>query len=257
LGLELFHGLREEHNSGTSLAALGVMLPRSTPHLSAATHALRRDRSIIALAAALCGALSAAGVAALAVVSQLSVNTGERAMRDATDALETATEELSRSRTLLLESRRELASAPTHSCDHRPKISPQKGLVAHLPAPPPLAHPALNCDEEHRCTVHRNFLEAAFRGARWPRCGALVPQLRDGVFVGLRIYGVRHGDPAEFLGFRDRDTILAINGTPLQGMGPSGVLGHIQDIRAGNPSSLTITIERSGELLAKRFDLVD
>jgi len=248
------------------------MLPRSTPHLSAATRDLRRDRSIIALAAALCGALSAAGIAALAVVSQLSANTEERAMSDVTAALETATEELQRSRDLLQESRRDLASAGAsqpaehhaHSCDHRPQIPPLKAVpaahivtAAPLPAPPPVAHPALSCDEEHRCTVHRDFLEAALFGAEGSRSRArVVPRLRDGVPIGMTIFAVRHGDPAELLGFRNRDTILAINGHPWRGMSLSGMIEHVRDVRAEDPDSLTVTLERNGEQVSKRFDLL-
>jgi len=59
---------------------------------------LRRDRSILALAAALCGALGAAGLAALAVSAQLSTDHHDRAIADASLALSSATELLERTR---------------------------------------------------------------------------------------------------------------------------------------------------------------
>ncbi len=247
------------------------MHPRSTPHLSAATRDLRRDRSIIALAAALCGALAAAGFTALIVVSQLSADAGDRTMSDATEALERATDELERSRELLQESRRELASVGAwqprtrhrHGCGH-PSQLPPKTVPAAAPVttrlqtpPPPVAHPPLTCDEEHRCTVHRDVLVLSLFRAAGPGSRARMDQqVEDGVPVGMTLVAVHRGDPAELLGFRDRDTIIAINGLPWQGSSLGRMIEHARELGAEDEDTLTITIERSGEQLTKRFDLI-
>ncbi len=81
-----------------------------TPSL-ATPRDLRRDRSILALAAALCGALGAAGLAALAVSAQLSNDHHDRAMADATSSLNAATELLEQTRGELLEERKALDAA--------------------------------------------------------------------------------------------------------------------------------------------------
>lgn len=245
------------------------MPPRSTPHLSAATRDLRRDRSIIALAAALCGALAAAGLTALVVVSQLSADAGDRAMSDATEALERATDELERSRDLLQESRRELASVGAwqpqtrHGCGHPSQLPPKTVPAAApvttrlQPPPPPVAHPPLTCDEEHRCTVHRDVLVLSlFRAAGPDSRARMDQQVEDGVPVGMTLVAVHRGDPAELFGFRNRDTIVAINGLPWQGSSLGRMIERARELGTEDGDTLTLTIERSGERLTKRFDLI-
>ncbi len=85
---------------------------------------LRRDRSILALAAALCGALGAAGLAALAVSAQLSTEHHDRTIADATVALSSATELLERTRGELEAEREALRAARDESepgCDGYPQ----------------------------------------------------------------------------------------------------------------------------------------
>lgn len=96
---------------------------------------LRRDRSILALAAALCGALGAAGLAALAVSAQLSTEHHDRAIADATVALSSATELLERTRGELEAEREALRAAPDEpqlACDgHRQRG--ERGAHHHRP----------------------------------------------------------------------------------------------------------------------------
>lgn len=85
---------------------------------------LRRDRSILALAAALCGALGAAGLAALAVSAQLSTEHHDRTIADASVALSSATELLERTRGELEAEREALRAARDESelgCDGHPQ----------------------------------------------------------------------------------------------------------------------------------------
>jgi len=277
------------------LAVSTSMSNRSTPHLPVTSRDLGRDRSVLALAAALCGALAAAGIAAVAVGSQITPRQGEEALSETRTALYAATQELERSRHMLQETRSELAevraaqastpparpAAPsTPSCRHRPQplqartiptahvlrttgpntttvMSTFRVTTSTLPTPHPAANPALRCDEGHRCTVRRDFLEAALFGVDGPRSRARVAAMMlDGSVLGMKVYNVRHGDPAEVLGFRNRDTIVAINGQAWRDKKMSAMLRYIQELRAETPDALTITIDRNGEEIDKHFDLL-
>ena len=82
------------------------------------------------------------------------------------------------------------------------------------------------------------------------------PQVHDGVPVGMTLSAVRHGDPAELLGFRNRDTIVAINGLPWRGSSLGQMIKHARDLGTEDADTLTLTIERGGEQVIKRFDLL-
>ena len=166
------------------------------PQLPATPRDLHRDRSIIALAAALCGALAAAGVAAVVATSQLSPGKGENTLGDVSAALSSATEELERSREILEQTRAELASARAaqargpspraQGCRHRPHSKhPRTVPAAHIVkttrpsstsfvstfhlgtaqvlAPPPVFHPVRSRSGARR-----------------------VPVVRDGLLIGVK-----------------------------------------------------------------------
>jgi len=114
------------------------MQSRTTPQLPASTRDLRRDRSILALAAALCGALAAAGVAGAVITSQIYAGHEQEALSDVTAALSSAREELELSRETLEQTRAQLADvsavqAPetkVPGCRHRSQRHPQKPVPA-------------------------------------------------------------------------------------------------------------------------------
>src|SRR5690606_16791969 len=83
-------------------------LPPAPPDRSIA-----RDRAILALASALCGAIAAAGVAAVAIAGQLHTRQQQASMRQATDALEIATRNLEGARGELAAARAGTCAAPT------------------------------------------------------------------------------------------------------------------------------------------------
>lgn len=94
---------------------------------------LRRDRSVLALAAALCGALAAAGLAAFAGAAQISTAHHDTAIADASLALRSATDLLDQTRGEL-EAERKAARATREeamrACDEPRQRDPR---MAHGP----------------------------------------------------------------------------------------------------------------------------
>jgi len=249
---------------------------------------IRRDRSILALAAALCGALSAAGLAALAVVTQLSTNQGESAMSDATAALTAATEQLESTQAELLAEKRVLASAkeelmatrqelrrsrsrsgpPHHRCakrkgkgkrrGERPPSARGPGVVTthyqakvNFAAPlTTITHAGLTCSDEHRCQIHREFVDAALSDPH--SLAHIIPSIRDGKRLGVKIYGLQGSGTLKLLGFRNGDLIKAVNGHSLTGsMSP-----NLSFIRRGYPKTVSVDLERKGEKVTKHFEIL-
>jgi tetratricopeptide (TPR) repeat protein len=81
------------------------------------------------------------------------------------------------------------------------------------------------------------------------RATRLVPELKDGVVIGVRIFGVREDALSGVLGFRNGDRILRINGQPATS------LEEWQNVKAmlQAASSIRVGLERQGKPLELTF----
>jgi hypothetical protein len=79
---------------------------------------------------------------------------------------------------------------------------------------------AVRCPEENLCIIDRALVQALL-AQRAPHVwrARIVPSIRDGETIGLKVYGVREGTLPAALGLRSGDLLRAINGRPLTSMG--------------------------------------
>ncbi|MCA9662556.1 MAG: hypothetical protein KC486_29720 [Myxococcales bacterium] len=250
---------------------------------------LRRDRSILALAAALCGAISAAGIVAVAVASQLSTDHRDHALGEATATLASATQQLEAARHEIAAQDRELEATRRelrelrrdvrdgsrckkrkhdkhgkHGKHHRhgPR---HEGTLQVMPAPAPatfsgpvtttITHAGLSCPSEHHCQLHREFVDATLsQPEALARSARVVPSIRDGVQAGVKLYGIESGSLLKQLGFKNGDLVRAVNDQPMTSMGEA--TETVVNLARDPQPTVTVTLERKGEELTKRFDIL-
>ncbi len=80
----------------------------------------------------------------------------------------------------------------------------------------------------------------------------LIPSERDGVVIGVRVFGVRPGTLPARLGVRNGDTLVSVNGVSLAGSSdPSRLIEIARDSTAAE-----LVILRRGELLRLHYTVV-
>ncbi len=111
---------------------------------------------------------------------------------------------------------------------------------------------AVRCDGD-TCTVARIPRHSLAQRGQQARQGRLVPVVRDGEFMGLKVYGVRRHNLPRQLGFQSGDMLL----------GPSGEqpeqLARIVSFYdwLAQQSDVRLTLERDGKRLTRRIRVVD
>lgn len=248
---------------------------------------LRRDRSILALAAALCGALAAAGLGGVLVVHQLCTEHNASHIGEANADLALALAridetrgELEQTRRELDEARRELTQRPTkrdaaRPCErqrhkHNHKNKEERGTLAAHPRPasvtlgaaPPVAgplttitHAGITCPSEHRCQIHREVVDAALANpASISRGVRVIPIVKDGQRRGFRLYGMSEGSPLRLLGLTNGDAITSVDGNLLDNL--ESALMTYQRVRRGPEKRFEVEVERRGEALVKTYEIL-
>jgi membrane-associated protease RseP (regulator of RpoE activity) len=136
----------------------------------------------------------------------------------------------------------------------RPVFAPLPPAPPAPPEPPVFAgaERAVDCTEEHRCTLDRKYMEEMLANpASVTAQLRIMPSVRDGQVRGLKLYGIRPGSLAKLLGFRNGDLVVSINGAPVTGGEPPfGVHRRLRSV-----DTLAVEIERKGERLLKTCDL--
>lgn len=158
----------------------------------------------------------------------------------------------------LAELRIAVAELKAQTAELRAQLATQALAEARRPVPPPeraVHHerdPAVDCTEEHRCTLDRKYVEEMLANpASLTSQLRIMPSIRDGELRGLKLYGIRPGSLPKLLGFRNGDLVLSINGAPVTGGEPP--LGVYRRLRSVD--TLAVEIERKGERMLKTCDL--
>ncbi|MEZ4451819.1 MAG: PDZ domain-containing protein [Nannocystaceae bacterium] len=212
---------------------------------------LSRDRAILALASALCGAIAAAGVAAVAIAGQLHTRQQQTAMSQATDALQTATHRLEDARQELADAR---AAAQTPAPPPALAACPRPHAIDRVEDAAVITHVGITCPEEHVCQIHRELITDAIENpGTLARAGRVVQVVRDGEPMGFKVYAIRAGSVLKLLGLRNGDRIDAVDGVPLRSHEQS--LQILRGLREGQ-RVLEVDLERKGVMLRKRFEIL-
>lgn len=119
----------------------------------------------------------------------------------------------------------------------------------------PPAGPSLNPScAEGRCVVARRELEALVddRPALF-RLARVVPAMKDGAMIGLKLFALRPGSPLALLGFQDGDTVRSLAGVEINSI--EALTGAyyevvrkqdrwtIQAVRDGEPFEVTVELQ--------------
>lgn len=80
----------------------------------------------------------------------------------------------------------------------------------------------------------------------------ILPEVRDGRTVGVRVFGIRRGDVLSSLGFANGDVILRVN--ELEVASPDRCLEAYSRLRASD--RLTVTYERGGRVRSHGYAIV-
>ncbi|MCA9715589.1 MAG: hypothetical protein KC468_13005, partial [Myxococcales bacterium] len=102
-------------------------------------------------------------------------------------------------------------------------------------------------------TIDRAALEEALENPTTLAAQAtVIPSMRDGVFQGYKLVGVRLGSLPMSVGFRSGDLVTEINGRPLA----DGGFSHRFDAMPGEPpSAIAFTVIRRGEPVRKVIEI--
>ncbi len=163
------------------------------------------------------------------------LHTSAANLREAAEALQTATRSLERAPTTI------------NIMDMPP--------VPAMPAMPELDvpdEPAMYCAEPGRCVLPRAYLEALLADpSTLAKQARVMPSVRDGVTRGFKMYGVRPDSLPKRLGFKNGDLVTSVNGLPLTGM--DHAMAAYSKLR--NATVLTVELERKGEVLHKEITI--
>lgn len=96
-------------------------------------------------------------------------------------------------------------------------LGPQPGAAAPE-APGTADAPAIVCADD-RCTLPRATFDAWVKDpTALAKQARVVPNMKDGVTRGFKLFGIRASGPLAALGLENGDLITAIGGRPLKGM---------------------------------------
>jgi hypothetical protein len=198
-------------------------------------------------AAAIVGGLLGGLVVAGSVLAFVSVREVQPAPADASVAeLRIAVAELKAQTAELRAQLATQALAEANQASEPPAV-PERTLPL-----PVGAEQAVECSEEHRCTLDRSYvMELLANPSTLVEHMRMMPSVQDGVMRGVKMYGIRPGSLPKLLGFRNGDLVVSINGVALNG--PDGVMGTYAELR--QVDTVAVEIERKGERLIKTCDL--
>ncbi len=114
----------------------------------------------------------------------------------------------------------------------------------------------ISCSES-LCRLDRAFVEALTERTQ-EVIGDLrvIPALKDGVSRGIKLYAIRTGSIGKQLRFKNGDLLTAVNGIPLSSVDVMAAPnGPVQSALRGD--SFTLTVERKGEIIERRFEIVE
>jgi hypothetical protein len=117
------------------------------------------------------------------------------------------------------------------------------------PLPP---QPSLYCPDPERCSIPRAVIEALLADpAGATKQARILPSVRDGVTVGLKLYGIRPGSLPRDLGIKNGDLLKTANGLPLSGV--EQTMAAYTKLRRSD--RIVLEIERKGETLRKEITI--
>jgi general secretion pathway protein C len=95
----------------------------------------------------------------------------------------------------------------------------------------------------HSYEVRRSALEEVLVGGAAGPFPRVVPQIRDGEPIGLKLFGIRPEGPFGAIGLRDGDLLLEVNGRSIAS--PDSALAAYASLRSANHVSLLL--DRAGQ----------
>lgn len=114
------------------------------------------------------------------------------------------------------------------------------------------ASAAVRCEDDGICTIDRAFVRGMIAvSAPWHARARVIPFVRDGEMVGLKLYGVREDSLPHAMGLEGGDVVLAIDQTPLRGL--DDLMSAYQRLRDRDGFSLEIL--REGRSFEKHYRL--
>ncbi len=123
-----------------------------------------------------------------------------------------------------------------------PPVAPAMPLPP--PEPPVPSELGFECPELGPCKLPRKTLEALFENpASFGKQARIMPSIKDGETRGFKLYGIRPGSFFKALGFKNGDTVLAVNDQPLRDM--ESTMRLYSNLRTAD--RFTFSVERQGE----------
>jgi len=112
----------------------------------------------------------------------------------------------------------------------------------------PGADTAISCADELTCTADRAFVESLLADPTlMTKQARVIPSVKEGQTLGLKIYGVRPRSLPKLLGIKNGDLLLRINGRELKSW--EAALELTKTLRGAE--RMVIDLERKGEALTK------
>jgi type II secretion system protein C len=106
------------------------------------------------------------------------------------------------------------------------------------------------CGERHYRITREAIAEALGNASHMSRSARIVPEVRDGQVVGLRLYSVLPGGRFDRIGLRNGDLVRTVNGLPLSSPEKAlEVYAHL-----GSSRHVWLEVEREGRIVL--FDYV-
>jgi type II secretion system protein C len=110
----------------------------------------------------------------------------------------------------------------------------------------------VRCEVENRCVIERSLIDSLLADpGKLQREIRAVPSLQDGRLIGLRVRWVRAAGPAQRLGLRPGDELVAINGVEIASV--DDFVTFYGELRRSR--RLTIKIRRGGQSLDKEIEI--
>ncbi|MFV8755496.1 type II secretion system protein GspC [Nannocystaceae bacterium ST9] len=114
------------------------------------------------------------------------------------------------------------------------------------------AEQAIDCSDEHNCTVDKAFVEQLLAKPQQLMSQArMAPVAKDGETAGFRVSGIKTGSLAKMIGLENGDVVSEINGQRLGNI--DDALAMYQKLRSAK--HLSVTVERGGALIRKEISI--
>jgi len=104
---------------------------------------------------------------------------------------------------------------------------------------------------EHTYEVAPSIVEELKEGSALMRSARMLPHSRDGKLVGIKLFGIRRSSVLGALGFKNGDTITAINGQPVTS--PDRMLEIFGKLAPEPGKEATVEVTRRGRPITLRY----